>query len=1073
MRTSEIIIRGINRNIGSADNDTGFCSELINLKVQDGVKVVSDKQIISESIPYSNIKLHKIGNVVNYIGILSGSNGLKLVHFDYNSGDILQEIKEFPLGSEIYYATMNNMLIISDKSSVTNSVHIFNDGKYSPFVDSSSLETGISITHTLEAVESSNTDTFSLRIGENVNISADDELENLQTMNSAVIKHFNTRKAHVFGYYLIGTNITLWDGTETRLTNLTPFFPTNMPYDNDANTYDFPLQYVADDDKYYIKFGGLAKTHKYTIDAIDWSDYSNVIKSVNVYISNPIIPISFKEGEITLIPSFTYYTDAKYNMIRLQESGLEKQLLYKYKSYSVDELTKPIEEQIEFGLEALTTNKTLEVEAGLITRAGQMFTFNNRIHFFDSLSRVSLDNAYYLDSTQNTGVEYSCDVIIYLRNTNGEDIRVRYSDFNYYSLTTLEPYYTPLDGMIIVQDSRAYKVVFVMENHYAEVLLESSPAYNYSYCYFGLINFMEGDKYADVTTNNTYAEPNIVNVTAMGNPIFFPVDYSYMFNGNITAIAPSFDDITESQVGQYPLNIFTDNGIYALEQGNGEVLYSRIIPISDDSCTNSSIANTKSGIVYCANDAIYLLSGKKSTKLSMLIEGNPDMYIQSNESFLRCCGGELYDVSDLLSQGFFKDYINNVSLSYSPGTNELIVSNRDYAYSYVYDFVYNSWYKISGSFKKVGDSIMLSPIGLMQSQATPAKGTVSVSAIHQEASKNFNCMCSTQYNTSKNCSASETISLVINDVKIASASFSQVTYMPMIVAVLCDKISYLEDENGTIYSSVDLTGQILQIVNVTTNQILSSTTFDSLQNTVVIPDKAVGATITLTITQSHIVGSTILVVEKEYKYNYSNTSSVVTLLNNLADQINDDDQCPVFAQISNNILTLTSKQSGEKANEIGISINSTDNDYIYIKTSGNNLSGGKDITTLPGEYNKIIDWSKNVTAGQTTIHLHTRPVHLEKQNSFKIIRKLVLNCLANINGNQNLSVYLYASNNLIDWTCVAAAQRQNCKIAQITTDRVNKAFKYFVIMIGGIVDNNTQLSNIVISLQDVVNKKLR
>lgn len=1073
MRTSEITIRGINRNIGSADNDTGFCSELINLKVQDGVKVVGEREIVSASIPYEDVKLHKIEGSINYIGVQNDADGVKIVHFNPESGKVIQTIDKFAAGSQIYCATMNNMLTISDKTSVLNRVYTFNDDKYTLLIDNSSLETEISITHELDIVENSNTDSFNLKIGENLNVSADDELENLQTMNSAVIKHFNTQKTHVFGYYLIGVNITLWDGTETRLSNLRPFFPTGMPYDNDSNTFDFPLQYVANDGNYYIKFGGLAKTHKYTIEANDLSDYSNVIKSVNVYISNPIMPISFKEGEITLTPSFTYYTEAKYNMIRLQESGLEKQLLYKYKSYSVAELTNPVEEQIEFGLESLPVNKTLEVDAGLITRAGQMFPFNNRIHFFNSIAKVSLDNAYYVKGLAENGAEYTCDMIVYLRNSNGEDIRLRYSDLKFYSTTTLEPYYTLLDYMIIIQDSRAYKVVFVRESQYCEILLESSPAYNYSYCYFGNITFIEGDKYNNVTTNDTYNEPQDVNVTASGNPMVFPVEYSYRFNGNITAIVPSFNDITESQVGQYPLNVFTDNGIYALQQGDGNVLYSRIIPISDDNCTNNSIVNTKSGIVYSANDAIYLLKGKQSTKLSMLIEGDPDMYIQNNQSFIKCCGGELYDITPLLSQGFFKDYVKGVKMIYSSNTNELIVSNPNYNYSYVYDFIYNSWYKISGTFDNIKDGLVLTTVDKTQMEATPATGMITVPAIHQEASRTFASVCNADYDTEQTCAPGDTISLILNDSQIASATFSQTTYMPMIVAVLCEKIPYLEDTKGKIYSTNDLKGQVIKIFNVTTNQTLSSSTFTSSNEAAVIPNKAVGADVTVMITEYKIFGDIVQVDEFPFTYKYTESSSVVTMLNNITDQINNSQTCPVTAQTLNNNIIITSKIKGQQANDIELSASTTDKDYIYVQTNGTNLTGGQDISLQPNQYRKIINWTNEKKNGQTTVHLHTRPIHFEKQNAFKIIKRAALNCLANIAGEQNLSIYIYASNNLIDWKCIIASQRKNCKIAQIITNRHDKAYKYFIIMIGGVVQNNTQLSNIVMSIEDVVNKKLR
>jgi hypothetical protein len=108
-----------------------------------------------------------------------------------------------------------------------------------------------------------------------------------------------------------------------------------------------------------------------------------------------------------------------------------------------------------------------------------------------------------------------------------------------------------------------------------------------------------------------------------------------------------------------------------------------------------------------------------------------------------------------------------------------------------------------------------------------------------------------------------------------------------------------------------------------------------------------------------------------------------------------------------------------------------------------------------------------------TVHLHTRPMCIDNPNGYKTIRRGVLNCLAALRGEQNLSLYIYATNNLMDYKCVAASQRKNCEISQITLDRIAKSYKYFVIMLGGKVDNNTQIGLLSLAVEDTANKKLR
>ena len=94
MRGRNIDFKGINRQIGSPDNDDGFCSELINLKVQNGLKIAGNKVVKSAEIPYTDIRIHKIGKVSNYIGIWRDAKGSSVQHFDPETGKTIHYCDE-------------------------------------------------------------------------------------------------------------------------------------------------------------------------------------------------------------------------------------------------------------------------------------------------------------------------------------------------------------------------------------------------------------------------------------------------------------------------------------------------------------------------------------------------------------------------------------------------------------------------------------------------------------------------------------------------------------------------------------------------------------------------------------------------------------------------------------------------------------------------------------------------------------------------------------------------------------------------------------------------------------------
>ena len=118
MRGQRVEIKGINRQVGSPDNDTGFCSELINIRPQNGLKVMGKRLVRSANIPYTRIKIHKIGNITNYIGVQDDATRVKIVHFNPTTGAAVQNIATFSAGSEVYFALVDNQIVISDKTAI-------------------------------------------------------------------------------------------------------------------------------------------------------------------------------------------------------------------------------------------------------------------------------------------------------------------------------------------------------------------------------------------------------------------------------------------------------------------------------------------------------------------------------------------------------------------------------------------------------------------------------------------------------------------------------------------------------------------------------------------------------------------------------------------------------------------------------------------------------------------------------------------------------------------------------------------------------------------------------------------
>lgn len=77
-----------------------------------------------------------------------------------------------------------------------------------------------------------------------------------------------------------------------------------------------------------------------------------------------------------------------------------------------------------------------------------------------------------------------------------------------------------------------------------------------------------------LSENDTYTQPNILRVSELENPFVFPSEQTYTIsNGEITGIATITAALSEGQFGEFPLYVFTEEGIWALQNGNGIVCY--------------------------------------------------------------------------------------------------------------------------------------------------------------------------------------------------------------------------------------------------------------------------------------------------------------------------------------------------------------------------------------------------------------------------------------------------------------------------------------------------------------------
>ncbi|MBF0651058.1 hypothetical protein IR083_19765 [Dysgonomonas sp. GY75] len=193
----------------------------------------------------------------------------------------------------------------------------------------------------------------------------------------------------------------------------------------------------------------------------------------------------------------------------------------------------------------------------------------------------------------------------------------------------------------------------------------------------------------DTNTVVTLSEPDKIKVSALDNPLLFPNINTYQAgNGTILAMAANAIRISEGQFGQYPLYIFTTRGIYSLDVGQGEVVYSnKSAPASYEIPASPVVCSTPFGVVFTSERGVCIIRGQEVELLTtQLQEDRRDL----NIGLLPQMEGVIH-ISGLKTLAGYLRGLDN--LVYDPYENELLICNQEYGFNYVLNFYSGLFYQ--------------------------------------------------------------------------------------------------------------------------------------------------------------------------------------------------------------------------------------------------------------------------------------------------------------------------------------------------------------------------------------------
>lgn len=667
---------GINRYVNEFQN-TGACEELINLRPENGggYGVVRPKVVTDPNVSYVSIYEHSFGNTSNMIGVTSHG------HIDWiGNGTITTNF----LSGDIELSSAGNVLVAYDRETKVQHVFRFKDEDYEAYDVKFPRITSV----VMDYNDSVLTPSFA------VMPEGDTVAEYQEALNKAASGFYTEHPHCLCGAAVIGCTYEMDDGSELWSTG---FVVAN------ATLSDKFLEpaVTREDDINKVKVYGVGQVR---VQVHTERPTDSIVKKINVYASRPVFQYKVKDVHppITSLDPTTTITTEKQSLDELHLAG---QVMYFQGSLEIGEDTNII---LNFGPNQ-AGERIMDVTSGCITRRGEITSYNNRFHYYNS----EVKHAVQIITTSNNvqTLESDSHWIGYVKF----DDKWRLLNYAYvFDENKPQDFIYPLAGISEIAFVKGSWELGDFEVPYEEmfyVKLKDSSAYNYSYAFGAVPKLVSATAFYDSLSDeqkwgSPYSyevelrkEENALNVSAPFNPHVFPVEYSYSFGGGIRDIVSAYVPISSSQVGQYPLTVFTSNGIYALEQGNGSTLYSNITPLQphviDGKATSSPV-----GTFFISSRSLYLLSGRETANLSFFLDGKRELTLRENPAYQRlCCSNNsiLADFSSVLSSEDFEDFVSDVSLVYDQLNNELYISSNkeNIPYSYVFNIDNKTYHKVA------------------------------------------------------------------------------------------------------------------------------------------------------------------------------------------------------------------------------------------------------------------------------------------------------------------------------------------------------------------------------------------
>lgn len=213
----------------------------------------------------------------------------------------------------------------------------------------------------------------------------------------------------------------------------------------------------------------------------------------------------------------------------------------------------------------------------------------------------------------------------------------------------------------------------------------------------GSLTLEQAEKIVDFNVDAPYylSLENKLLLSSASNPFVYPETKRITFQSKVLGVAVSTTALSQGQFGQFPLYVFTEDGIWAMETAaDGSFVTSK--PLSRDVCVNpDSITSIDNAVVFVTDKGVMLLQGSQVANISpnmngrhYTIEGTAQAVIEGQEFFKDF-------IPVLTDSTHFMAYVREATIAYDYPGQRLVFIKKDEKYQYVYKLDTQTWHKVA------------------------------------------------------------------------------------------------------------------------------------------------------------------------------------------------------------------------------------------------------------------------------------------------------------------------------------------------------------------------------------------